>query len=245
MSLFVAAFPIAPFLALLNNVLEVKVDSYKVCILSRRPEMPEAADIGTWQLIFQIMGFAAVISNASVILFTGNFVGDDVDDSRRVWLWVLFIAVVMSLKVLIDFLVPDVPGDVAIQLKRQEFLVRKVFNLERDDEGLSEEDKRISRSRTLNTVVGTVDPYIGELMAKSARIMRTELPDFSVDELFDSADVNNDHELSLKELRKKLENTEGLNNRLNKFEIKILTNSLDIDGDGTITKREFKRAFNI
>ncbi len=36
-TLFVAAFPLAPLLALLNNVFEIRLDAYKYTTLMRRP----------------------------------------------------------------------------------------------------------------------------------------------------------------------------------------------------------------
>jgi len=41
--MFVTAFPLAPLLAILNNVIETRIDSIKVCKLYRRPE-PRGAD---------------------------------------------------------------------------------------------------------------------------------------------------------------------------------------------------------
>ncbi len=36
-TLFVAAFPLAPFFALLNNILEIRLDAYKFIATKRRP----------------------------------------------------------------------------------------------------------------------------------------------------------------------------------------------------------------
>lgn len=46
-TLFVTAFPIAPIFALLNNVLEIRVDAYKLLTQHRRPIAQAAQDIGT------------------------------------------------------------------------------------------------------------------------------------------------------------------------------------------------------
>lgn len=45
-TLFVIAFPIAPIFALLNNVLEIRVDAYKLLTQHRRPTAQGAQDIG-------------------------------------------------------------------------------------------------------------------------------------------------------------------------------------------------------
>ena len=49
-TLFVAAFPLAPLLALLNNIIEIRLDAYKfVCVQQRGPTV-KAQDIGKFVL---------------------------------------------------------------------------------------------------------------------------------------------------------------------------------------------------
>ena len=45
-TIFVAAFPLAPLFALLNNVIEVRLDAYKFVTQWRRPLAARAEDIG-------------------------------------------------------------------------------------------------------------------------------------------------------------------------------------------------------
>ena len=46
-SIFVAAFPLAPLFAVLNNWIEIRLDAYKFVTLFRRPVAERAQDIGT------------------------------------------------------------------------------------------------------------------------------------------------------------------------------------------------------
>jgi hypothetical protein len=66
-TLFVAAFPLAPLFALLNNVIEVRLDAYKIITQFRRPVAQRVANIGVWMEILKTLTYLAVISN--VILF--------------------------------------------------------------------------------------------------------------------------------------------------------------------------------
>lgn len=244
-SLFVAAFPIAPLLALLNNFIEVRVDSYKVCLLSRRPELEETQDIGTWRKIFQLIGFAAVLSNAAVILFSSNLI--DVDDDVRVWLWVLFVAVVLAIKVCIDYLVPDIPKEVTIQLEREHFLTRRVFGLERETEKLAEDEERRKLARQFSAAhtIDSVDPYVIELAGYTSELINQAIQKgWTWQTLFEKADTDSNGVLSLKELRVALLDT-PIGEHLSRYEVTILVNSLDIDGDGTISKPEFRRLLNL
>ncbi|XP_030628238.1 anoctamin-2b [Chanos chanos] len=73
-SLFVASFPLAPLFALLNNVIEIRLDAKKFVTELRRPDAVRAKDIGTWYNILSGMGKFSVIINAFVISFTSDFI---------------------------------------------------------------------------------------------------------------------------------------------------------------------------
>lgn len=51
-TIFVAAFPLAPLLALLNNVIEIRLDAYKFVTQWRRPLPSQAKDIGKWIIFY-------------------------------------------------------------------------------------------------------------------------------------------------------------------------------------------------
>ncbi|XP_072233814.1 anoctamin-2b isoform X1 [Leuresthes tenuis] len=73
-SLFVASFPLAPLFALLNNVIEIRLDAKKFVTELRRPVAVRAKDIGIWYNILSGMGKLSVIINAFVISFTSDFI---------------------------------------------------------------------------------------------------------------------------------------------------------------------------
>ncbi|KAG9280364.1 anoctamin-1 isoform X1 [Astyanax mexicanus] len=73
-SLFVASFPLAPLFALLNNVIEIRLDAKKFVTELRRPDAVRAKDIGIWYNILSGMGKFSVIINAFVISFTSDFI---------------------------------------------------------------------------------------------------------------------------------------------------------------------------
>ncbi|XP_076010447.1 anoctamin-2b [Genypterus blacodes] len=73
-SLFVASFPLAPVFALLNNVIEIRLDAKKFVTELRRPVAARTKDIGIWYNILSGMGKFSVIINAFVISFTSDFI---------------------------------------------------------------------------------------------------------------------------------------------------------------------------
>ncbi|XP_039091457.1 anoctamin-1 isoform X5 [Hyaena hyaena] len=73
-TLFVASFPLAPLFALLNNIIEIRLDAKKFITELRRPVAVRAKDIGIWYNILRGVGKLAVIINAFVISFTSDFI---------------------------------------------------------------------------------------------------------------------------------------------------------------------------
>lgn len=62
-TLFVASFPLAPLLALLNNILEIRVDAWKFTTQFRRPVASKARNIGAWQEILNAVAILSVVTN--------------------------------------------------------------------------------------------------------------------------------------------------------------------------------------
>ncbi|XP_037370005.1 anoctamin-6 isoform X2 [Talpa occidentalis] len=80
-TLFVASFPLAPLLALVNNILEIRVDAWKMTTQYRRMVSEKARDIGAWQPIMQGIAIMAVVTNAMIIAFTSDMI------PRLVYYW--------------------------------------------------------------------------------------------------------------------------------------------------------------
>uniref|UniRef100_A0A669D2V2 Anoctamin n=1 Tax=Oreochromis niloticus TaxID=8128 RepID=A0A669D2V2_ORENI len=73
-TLFVASFPLAPLFALLNNIIEIRLDAKKFVTELRRPIAAKAKDIGIWYNLLRGLSKVAVIVNAFVIAFTSDFI---------------------------------------------------------------------------------------------------------------------------------------------------------------------------
>ncbi|XP_065163177.1 anoctamin-5 isoform X2 [Atheta coriaria] len=73
-TIFVAAFPLAPFFALLNNILEMRLDAQKILTFHRRPVTQRVRDIGVWYRILDSIGKLSVVTNGFIIAFTSDFI---------------------------------------------------------------------------------------------------------------------------------------------------------------------------
>ncbi|XP_044208094.1 anoctamin-7 isoform X1 [Thunnus albacares] len=72
-TIFVAAFPLAPLFALLNNWVEIRLDAHKFVCEYRRPVAERAQNIGVWFNILEALSHLSVIANAFLIAFTSEF----------------------------------------------------------------------------------------------------------------------------------------------------------------------------
>ncbi|KAK5868171.1 hypothetical protein PBY51_009209 [Eleginops maclovinus] len=175
-TIFVAAFPLAPLFALINNWVEIRLDAQKFVTEYRRPVVERAQDLGVWLPILQLITHVAVFSNAFLIAFTSSFLPRlyyrhtrdsnlsgfinftlatspsnysqqhtrcrylDLRDEEgnylpeyyhllaiRLAFVIVFEHVVFFIGRMIDLMVPDVPEDVEIKIKREHYLAKEAL----------------------------------------------------------------------------------------------------------------------
>ncbi|XP_021023852.2 anoctamin-5 isoform X1 [Mus caroli] len=73
-TLFVASFPLAPLFALMNNIMGIRVDAWKLTTQYRRPVAAKAHSIGVWQDILFGMAIVSVATNAFIVSFTSDII---------------------------------------------------------------------------------------------------------------------------------------------------------------------------
>ena len=73
-TMFVAAFPLGPFFAIINNWIEIRLDAQKFLCDTRRVHAESASDIGIWHSILTIIAKLSVTVNALQISFTSDFI---------------------------------------------------------------------------------------------------------------------------------------------------------------------------
>ncbi|XP_064600079.1 anoctamin-1-like isoform X3 [Liolophura sinensis] len=73
LTLFVAAFPLAPLFALINNIIEIRLDANKFVRDLQRPSAERVKDIGIWYSVLYGVSRIAIISNAFILALTADF----------------------------------------------------------------------------------------------------------------------------------------------------------------------------
>ena len=131
--LFVAALPLAPLLALINAYAQIRVDAWNISVVSRRPWPQNAEDIGSWADIIELLSYIAVFTNSIIITYTGEFLTHWTNANRIITFAFLYHGMVVA-KQLAALVIEDVPGDVQIQIDRQEFVEKKLIFCAADDQ---------------------------------------------------------------------------------------------------------------
>ncbi|XP_075758896.1 anoctamin-8 isoform X2 [Pelodiscus sinensis] len=127
--LFSSAFPLAALCALINNVIEIRSDAFKLCTGLQRPFGQRVESIGQWQKVMEAMGVLAIVVNCYLIGQCGQL--------QRLFPWLspegAIISVVvlehfaLLLKYLIQVAIPDIPAWVAEEMAKLEYQRREAF----------------------------------------------------------------------------------------------------------------------
>ncbi|XP_041077616.1 anoctamin-10-like isoform X2 [Polyodon spathula] len=125
LSLFSCVYPLTAALLFLNNVTEIRTDALKLCKLFRKPFVAPAANIGIWQTAFEALGFVSVISNCWLILISPQVKGycqaSGVSFRNALLCTIVLEHVLIILKAVIAFVIPDLPKWVRIKVAQLEF----------------------------------------------------------------------------------------------------------------------------
>jgi len=127
-TLFAAAFPFAPMLAVLNNVVEMRTDTFKWLTSYNKPVYRGADDIGGWYKILEVLGVIAVITNSLLIAFSFPTLFAIYKDPYRTLITVVILEhAILVAKYLLSLAVPDVPADIRVILAKQYYIQQQII----------------------------------------------------------------------------------------------------------------------
>ncbi|XP_071481408.1 anoctamin-7-like [Diadema antillarum] len=124
--LFSAALPIAPLIAITILLIDIRVDGKRLVWFNRRPIAFIASNIGMWFSILDFINFAGVVSNGFLIAFTAQW-GKKYSNAEKLWIVIGFEHIVFAVKFFIMYLIPDVPSDIRLAMRREKFQVAKIL----------------------------------------------------------------------------------------------------------------------
>ncbi|XP_042211226.1 anoctamin-10-like isoform X2 [Homarus americanus] len=109
--LFSSVYPMAAFWAVLNNVLELKTDAFKLCRVYQRPRVKKVGSIGVWQGAFELLGAVAVMTNCALLCLSPRVrpLAPQASPVEWVLLFVLLEHLILVAKMGLMWLVPNQP----------------------------------------------------------------------------------------------------------------------------------------
>jgi anoctamin-10/anoctamin-7 len=149
--LFSMALPIGSLLCLINNLIEIRSDAFKLVNVFQRPFYRGAQDIGQWGLILRVMVVMGVLFNCGMMAFTSNiFLRDGWVDPSTVGVVEMLAAVFVGEHLLLMIMVicaDFIPDERATLTDDEERLQEKADDVLRtkDDVDRSREKARVYR----------------------------------------------------------------------------------------------------
>jgi Calcium-activated chloride channel len=117
-TLFAAAFPIGPAIAMVVSVPEIRMKVYSFLYVYKRPNCDRCSGIGEWLNIIELMSLFGVFSNFTLLYFKHKQSTLNVYQSNKqvkeskdlqIWFFILSIVILMLVKTFFKEIIPDRP----------------------------------------------------------------------------------------------------------------------------------------
>ncbi len=148
--LFASAYPLAPFVAILANIVELRLDAFKITHVHRRPWTMSVSSIGVWAPLIRCIVWASAITNCMIFCFSsmqmvqylpGFFTIDqtgehDLKDGDG-WVVVFIVfgieRLLLVAGIILTLAIPDIPEDVRIKEQQKEYINTRMYHLDRSE----------------------------------------------------------------------------------------------------------------
>ncbi|KAK9510462.1 hypothetical protein O3M35_005246 [Rhynocoris fuscipes] len=130
--LFSSVYPMAAFWAFLNNFLEIRSDAFKLCCVNQRPMSRKVKDTGAWQRSFQALCALSVMTNCALLCLSPSLrsVAPDLSPVAWVLCFVFLEHLLMGLRQVLHYAIPDKPEWVRVALARNNFQSKQALKLQ-------------------------------------------------------------------------------------------------------------------
>ncbi|XP_023320321.1 anoctamin-8 isoform X1 [Eurytemora carolleeae] len=127
-TLFSSAYPLAGLCALLNNIIEIRSDAFKLCFIYQRPFSQRVKNIGSWQTAMEVMGIIGVVVNCGLIGLLGpvHRIFPNITPVQQVILIIVLEHLMILLLLLLTAAIPSTPCWVAKEMAKVEHKRREV-----------------------------------------------------------------------------------------------------------------------
>ncbi|KRT79905.1 hypothetical protein AMK59_6707 [Oryctes borbonicus] len=148
--LFSSVYPIAAFWAILNNILEIRADAFKLCMVYQRPMGRRVKDIGAWQRAFEVVGAMSILTNCGLLCLSPQMrrAGPDVGQIEWILMFVFLEHILIGIRYILHITIPERPEWVRIALAKRNHDSKKALKYEK-----SQKNRRLL-TRRFKTIHG-------------------------------------------------------------------------------------------
>lgn len=111
---FAAVFPLAPLIALVNNLIMLRLRAYRLCYVVQRPLSQKCSGMGVWENILQVMGVIGVLTTLALFGLTSkvlhNHIGPFIGSIGIAILLFVFEHLILFFKYWLFISVPRIPA---------------------------------------------------------------------------------------------------------------------------------------
>ena len=130
---FSVVLPITPLICLVNHLLSMRFDAYKLCRGRRRPLPQQTGGIGIWEHVLHIVTVIAVLTNCALMGFTNSqfaWIGDR-QGIGKPGLFAIVVAwehIMLLIKYAIQSSTPKLPKAISDAMKKQQHNMTRMRN---------------------------------------------------------------------------------------------------------------------
>lgn len=138
--LFGVAFPLAALVSLLNNIIEIRTDAYKILCIHKRPDTDNAMDIGGWLSVIRVMSLLSIVTTSALLTITTPALQSalsvifpphlsELAEEYRLVCFVVMEHLLFVVRWAVSFMIPETPGATHRLRARRQFLISRCFGV--------------------------------------------------------------------------------------------------------------------
>ena len=153
--LFASAYPLAPFVAILANIIELRLDAFKITHIHKRPWAMPVQGIGVWSTLIKCIVWFSAITNCMIFCFSSmqmvqylpqyfnvdNSGEHDLKDGNG-WIVVFILfgieRLLLVTGIVLSIAIPSTPEDVRIKEQQKEYIQMQFHHLDRSKDDITE-----------------------------------------------------------------------------------------------------------
>lgn len=128
-SFFSVAFPLAPLLAMINNLIVIRAGAHKLCCVTQRPLSRKSGGIGIWLDVLKAMSLISVLTNCALVGLTSqqlNVWFPNLTRTDKMLLTFVFEHCLLALVLVIKLCTHSTPRAIRQQLRRDKWELDRI-----------------------------------------------------------------------------------------------------------------------